>query len=108
MRIVFTIVILFAFTMGAIGLPKVLNTNEQQSYTIAQANSLSEVMTKSECCSSEEETSETQQPRCIGDICIDHEVMVFGSIGIPIKLASANFIETGIHVPTSFLRPPIA
>lgn len=107
MRILLTLFVLFSVALGTTGFSKTLYSHNQLDLVAFQANSLSDVITQAECCSTDEEGADSQKPRCIGDVCINHTNTTADAEVISIKLVVIEPSTMDRPITTSFLRPPI-
>lgn len=108
MRYVLTIFVFFAFTIGASGFAKSMEAHNSLNKTSMQVLQTMPHESLTKCCSGEEDTSETQKPRCMGDVCITLPSTSVKLLGIGNKLHILETLYHGTHLHTAFLRPPIA
>ncbi len=102
--------VFLVFTMGASGLAKAVashNSINTQTEAISQINT-SDQKSLTKCCLVKEEQSDTQSPRCIGDICIQVPSTKPTPLGFGNKLPMITSAYIGMDIQTSFLRPPIS
>jgi hypothetical protein len=111
MRQFLCIFVLFAFVFSASGLSKYIQNHASQDnvqLSAVEFNIAPKQENITKCCTDDGNPADNQQPRCIGEICIEAELVTSNVLGYGKKLSIQTYNYVSADISALFLRPPIA